>query len=70
MVTTDKVNARNRHFLIRLETVREAVKASIFKPVYTPSNNVIINGLTKALSFLKHAAFTKLLSLDLGIRRV
>jgi len=53
-----------------LETVREAVKAGVFKPVYTPSNDVIADGLTKALSFSKHAAFAKLLSLDLGISRV
>jgi len=55
---------------MRLETVREAVKAGVFKPMYTPSNDVITDGLTKALSFLKHVAFTKLLSLDLGISRV
>jgi len=66
--TTDKVNARNRHFLMRLETVREAVKSGVFKPVYTPSDDVIADGLTKSLSFSKHAAFAKLLSLDLGVR--
>jgi hypothetical protein len=65
--TSEGITARNRHFIMRQATVREAVKEGLLKLVYTPSAEVIADGLTKALTHAKHAEFAKLVSIDLGI---
>ena len=61
------VTARNRHFIMRHATVREAVKERLIKLVYTPSADVIADGLTKALTHAKHAIFAKLVGMDLAM---
>lgn len=60
-----KIPARNRHFLMREETVRETVKNNIIKLKYTPTNDCKADGLTKALQRLKHNTFCTQIKLDL-----
>lgn len=61
--TTGGLTARNRHFLIRQAVLREALDDRIIKIAYTPSQNVIADGLTKALQKNKHADFIAMLQL-------
>ena len=58
-----KITARNRHFLLREETVREAIRLGELRLVWTPSDEVIADGLTKGLERLKHNAFQIMLSM-------
>lgn len=52
-----KVSARNRHFLMRESTVREAVQDNLIKLKYTPTGECKADGLTKALQRIKHKIF-------------
>ena len=61
---SDKVSTRNRHFLMRMATVREAVKSGTIKLRYTPSAEVVADGFTKALPPIKHADFCKMLNIS------
>lgn len=49
---SNKISARNRHFLVREEIIREAVQDKIIKLQYTPTD-----GLTKALQRMKRKTF-------------
>ncbi|KAL2885834.1 putative serine threonine protein kinase domain protein [Ceratocystis lukuohia] len=44
-----KVSTRNRHFLIKQTSLREAIQAGVIKVTYTPTDQMIADGLTKAL---------------------
>ena len=61
----EKISARNRHFIMRQALVREAIATKLLKVVYTPSDEVIADGLTKALQRTKQEAFSKMLSMEL-----
>jgi len=61
---SDKVSTRNRHFLMRMATVREAVKSGTIKLKYTPSAEVVADGFTKALPPIKQADFCKMLNIS------
>jgi len=61
---SDKVSTRNRHFLMRMATVREAVKSGTIKLKYTPSSEVVADGFTKALPPIKQADFCKMLNIS------
>lgn len=52
-----KVSARNRHFLMRESTVREAAQDNLIKLKYTPTGECKVDGLTKALQRIKHKIF-------------
>jgi hypothetical protein len=49
---------------MRQAAVHEAVKTGLIKVVYTPSAEVVADGLTKALSHAKHATFVSMLAID------
>ena len=66
--TGPKITSRNRHFVIRQATVREAVEAGLIKPQYTPSSEVIADGLTKALTYAKHADFCTMVKMDMSAK--
>lgn len=59
----DGMTARNRHFLIRQAVLREAIADNIIAIAYTPTDQVIADGLTKGLQKQKHAEFLSLLNL-------
>lgn len=59
----DCVTARNRHFLIRQAVLREAISDHVISVIYTPTDKVIADGLTKALQRLKHAEFVSMLKM-------
>ncbi|KAI0993446.1 hypothetical protein K3495_g14738 [Podosphaera aphanis] len=65
IANSDKVNARNRHILIRQSTVRESIKSGHISLNFTPSELCRADGLTKALQRLKHADFCAQIKLDL-----
>lgn len=60
-----KISARNRHFLMRQSTVREAIQNNLIKLKYTPTNNCKADGLTKALQRIKHITFCSHIRVDL-----
>ncbi|KAI0995091.1 hypothetical protein K3495_g13090, partial [Podosphaera aphanis] len=60
-----KISARNRHFLMREETVREAIKDKIIELQYTPTDICKADGLTKALQRIKHTTFCNQINIDL-----
>ncbi|KAI0998335.1 hypothetical protein K3495_g9864 [Podosphaera aphanis] len=62
---SNKVTARNRHFLIREETIRESIKDGTIKLQYTPTDKCKADGLTKALQRLKHITFCHMINMDL-----
>lgn len=62
---TNKISARYRHFLMREETVREAIQNGFIKLNYTPTDKCRADGLTKALQHTKHTNFCKQIMLDL-----
>lgn len=63
VANSDNVTARNRHFLIRQSVLREAVTDDIIKIQYTPTTEMIADGLTKGLQKIKHASFVNMLQL-------
>ncbi|KAI0994598.1 hypothetical protein K3495_g13582 [Podosphaera aphanis] len=60
-----KISARNRHFLMQEETVRETIKNKIIKPQYTPTDICKADGLIKALQCIKHVAFCNQINMGL-----
>lgn len=62
---SNKVSARNRHFLMRESTVREAIRDGILELKYTPTNQCKADGLTKSLQRIKHTAFCAQINIDL-----
>ncbi|KHJ35411.1 hypothetical protein EV44_g4174 [Erysiphe necator] len=46
---TKKITARNRHFLMKESTIREAIKDGIITLEFTPIDKCKADGLTKAL---------------------
>lgn len=62
---SDKISARNRHFLMRQSTVREAIKNGLIKLNYTPSDICKADGLTKALQRIKHESFCNQINIKL-----
>ncbi|KAL2886856.1 Retrovirus-related Pol polyprotein from transposon TNT 1-94 [Ceratocystis lukuohia] len=52
-----KVSTRNRHFLIKQTSLREAIQAGVIKVTYTPTDQMIADGLTKALPKAKFEEF-------------
>lgn len=63
--TTDKISARNRHFLMRHSTVRDSINNNLIKLKYTPTDLCRADGLTKALQRLKHSTFCNQIKLNL-----
>ena len=61
---SDKISTKNRHFLMRMATVREAVKSGTIQLKYTPSAEVVADGFTKGLPPVKHADFCKMLNIS------
>ena len=52
-----KISTRNRHFLMRESTVREAIQNNLIKLKYTSTNDCKADGLTKALQRTKYNNF-------------
>ncbi|KAI0998375.1 hypothetical protein K3495_g9818 [Podosphaera aphanis] len=65
IANSDKINARNRHFLMRQATVREAIKAGLLTLECTPTDLCKADRLTKVLQRLKHVNFCEQMKLDL-----
>lgn len=57
IANSNKVSTRNRHFLMRHGTVRDAIKTDSIKLKYTPTDLCKADGLTKALLRPKHNIF-------------
>lgn len=62
---SDKISARNRHFLMRQSTVRDSIKDGLIKLKYTPTDLCRADGLTKSLQRIKHTTFCDQIKLDL-----
>ena len=60
------VQSRNRHFLIRVETLREAQKRRILTLSYVPSASMAADGFTKALSASGQQHFLRLINMSPG----
>ena len=60
---SNKISSKNRHFLMHMATVREAIKAGTIQLQYMPSDEVIADGFTKGLSSLQHAEFCRMLNI-------
>lgn len=60
----DSFTARNRHFLIRQSVLRESLAGRTVNLIYTPTHQVMADGLTKGLQRTKHEAFVKLIGMD------
>lgn len=65
IANSDKISARNRHFLMRQSTVRDSVKEGLIKLIYTPTDLCRADGLTKSLQRIKHTAFCDQIKMDL-----
>lgn len=64
-VNSNKITARIRHFLMREETIWEAIKDNIITLQYTPTNLCKADRLIKALQRTKYDTFGKQINLDL-----
>jgi len=60
-----KISTRNRHFLMAESVVRDAIAAGLLRLQYTPSEEVIADGLTKALQRQKHADFCRMVRVSI-----
>lgn len=54
IANSNKISARNRYFIMRHGTVRDAIKTNSIKLKYTPTDLCKADGLTKTLQRLKH----------------
>lgn len=62
---SESTSMRSRHFLVRDKYLREAVALEVVTPVYTPTAEMVADGLTKALGpilFDKFVGFINLFS--------
>jgi hypothetical protein len=50
-------NRRTRHINVRYYYIRDCIKSGIIAPHYTPINNMLADGFTKALDRLKFVIF-------------
>ena len=58
-------HSRSKHIDIKLHFLREKIEEGVMKLEYKPTNEMIADGLTKALGRTKHAIFLKDLHLEL-----
>ncbi|KAL5600888.1 uncharacterized protein BROUX77_001088 [Berkeleyomyces rouxiae] len=61
-----KVSTRNRHFLIKQTSLREAIEAKVINVIYTPTDQMIADGLTKALPKAAFDTFLCRLGMEKG----
>ena len=57
-------NRRTRHINVRYHYIRQCVEQGIIAPQFTPTTEMLADGLTKALDRQKFAAFVS----SIGIR--
>jgi hypothetical protein len=57
LATLESQNRRTRHINVRYHYIRDCVKSGIIAPHYTPINEMLADGFTKALDRLKFATF-------------
>ncbi|KAI1005710.1 hypothetical protein K3495_g2507 [Podosphaera aphanis] len=62
---SNKITARNRHFLKREETIRESINEALSLLNTLQMRNAKQIGLTKALQRLDHTAFCNMINIDL-----
>ncbi|KAL2887707.1 hypothetical protein HOO65_040044 [Ceratocystis lukuohia] len=66
VVNGSTVSTRNRHFPIKQTSLREAIQAGVVKVIYTPTDQMIADGPTKALPKAKFDEFLCRLGMTKG----
>jgi hypothetical protein len=64
LATLRSQNRRTRHINVRYYYIRECIKSGTIAPHYTPINEILADGFTKALDRLKFVTFVS----SIGIR--
>jgi len=64
LATLGSHNRRTRHINVRYHYIRECVEAGVIAPHYTPTGDMLADGLTKALDRQKFSTFVS----SIGIR--